>query len=206
MQDAIGILGGTFNPIHNGHLIMAQDALEQFGLSRILFIPCAGPPHKAPNDLAPAEARLAMVARAIEGDERFELSRLEIDRGGTSYAIDTVRALREQYPGHRICFVIGADTLPELHTWKDIEELLDLCEFVTLARPGFSERNLVEGLHLPESRANELLERVAVGHQVDISSSDIRRRVAQGQGIRYLVPRSVEMYIELSQLYGKEHR
>ncbi len=206
MQKAIGVLGGTFNPVHNGHLILAQDALEHFGLSRVLFIPCAGPPHKAPDNLASAEARLAMTARAIEGDERFELSRLEIDRGGTSYAIDTVRALCGLYPESRICFIIGADTLPELHTWKDIGELLDRCEFLTVARPGFAAEDLAARLKLPESRTEQLLKRIVVGHQVDISSSDIRRRVAQGRSIRYLVPRSVEMYIEMSALYRKEHR
>jgi len=206
LQDVIGILGGTFNPVHNGHLIMAQDALECFGLSRVLFIPCCAPPHKAADGLAPAEDRLAMVARAIEEDERFSASRMEMDRGGISYAIDTVGVLRDQYPDSRICFIIGADTLPELHTWKNIEKLLGLCEFVTLARPGVSAGDLADHLQLPGGAAKQLLKRVAVGHQVDISSSDIRRRVEDGRSIRYLVPRSVERYIQSSALYRKEHR
>ncbi len=205
LQESIGVLGGTFNPVHNGHLIVAQDAMESFNLSRVLFIPSAEPPHKSTSELAPPEARMAMISLAVEGDERFELNSMEIDRGGVSFAVDTVRELRRLYGNSRICFIIGEDTLPELHMWKDIDILLQLCEFVTLARPGFPITDQVGGqLDLPDPWPERLLSRKAVAHQIDISSSDIRRRVSEGRSIRYLVPDAVQMYIEANKLYRKE--
>ncbi|NQT91185.1 MAG: nicotinate (nicotinamide) nucleotide adenylyltransferase, partial [Lentisphaerae bacterium] len=132
----IGILGGTFNPVHMGHLLLAQAAAEACDLSTVLFIPCAMPPHKGHCSLASAEHRLAMLEAATEGNLRFEVCDLEVRRGGPSYTIDTIRQLRGVYPGSALHFIIGADTLTELHLWKDIRELLNLCRFVTLVRPG----------------------------------------------------------------------
>lgn len=200
----IGILGGTFNPIHLGHLIVAQMAMERFELGRVLFIPCASPPHKNGKGLADGNHRLAMVQGAIEGDLRFEASDVEIQRGGRSYTIDTVRALREKMPAAGLCFIIGADTLPELHLWREIGALLGLVRFVTLARPGTDLAALRAKpcrLRLPEPWPRRLLDDVAEGRQVDISSSDIRYRLAEGMSIRYLVPQAVEMYIVEHNLY-----
>jgi nicotinate-nucleotide adenylyltransferase len=135
-KNRIGILGGTFNPVHMGHLILAQDALEQFELSKVVFMPCACPPHKSVRDLIPAEHRAAMLEAAIEGDLRFQVSRDEIERDGISYTIDTARAMKLQYPESEIVFVIGSDSLMELHLWKEINALLEVCRFVTLTRPG----------------------------------------------------------------------
>lgn len=203
MKQAIGIIGGSFDPIHVGHLILAQDAAEAFALDRVLFVPCAQAPHKPAGPVAPAADRAAMIGLAVAGDPRFELCRLELDRGGVSYTYDTVSALRAAYPDAALRFVIGADTLTELHSWRRIGDLLELCEFVTIARPGFRLLDLKPGdLRLPGALAGELLRRVAVGHAVDVSSSDIRMRLARGVGVRYLVPDSVNTYISEHHLYG----
>jgi len=204
VKNGIGILGGTFNPVHIGHLIVAQSAVETFDLSKVVFIPCAQPPHKGSSGLAAARHRLAMIEAAIEGDLRFEVSDMEIKRGGVSYAIDTVRELRQVHPESNVYFIIGSDTLPELHLWKDAYDLLKLCAFVTFARPG---RNAgpprPEDLHLDPPWPAELLKCYSSFRLVDISSSDIRYRMAEGMSIRYLVPPAVEMYIAEHRLYVK---
>lgn len=200
----IGVLGGSFNPVHMGHLIVAQDALEQFELSQVVLMPCACPPHKSIRELLPAEHRVAMLEAAIEGDLRFLVSREEIDRGGVSYTIDTARSLKDQYPGCEIVFIIGSDSLLELHLWKDIGELLNLCGFVTLTRPGPEYDDVMKAdLKLPPMWGERLKAHVRVGHALCLSSTDIRYRVAEGMSIRYLVHPSVEMYIAEHSLYRR---
>jgi nicotinate-nucleotide adenylyltransferase len=202
LRSKVGILGGTFNPVHLGHLIVAQSALETFELSTMLLVPCAKPPHKAVPSLASAADRLAMVELAIEGDPRLAASDLEVRRGGVSYAVDTLTALRAADPDHDFFFVIGADTLTELHSWRRIDELLQLCEFVTFGRPGFDLSSLrPKDLCLPPPWPERLLARATSGIHIDISSSVIRHRVAEGMSIRYLVPPAVEMYIAEHGLY-----
>ncbi len=192
----IGILGGTFNPVHMGHLIAAQSAAESYDLSKVLFIPCSTPPHKGRSSLASTEHRLAMLGAAIEGNLRFEICDLEVRRGGPSYTIDTVRKLRCQHPHCPLHFIIGADTLVELHLWKDIDELLTLCRFVTLARPGTPVDQIQpRDLGLDPPWPERLLKDVCRGPAVSISSSDIRHRLAEGMSVRYLVPPEVEMYV-----------
>lgn len=198
----IGILGGTFNPIHLGHLLVAQAAFERLDLASVLFVPCANPPHKEASILAASEHRMAMVAAAIEGDPRFELCDEEIRRGGISYAIDTVRAIQAANADASLYFLVGADTLPELHLWRHIYSLLPLCSFVAFERPGGEGEALrQEDIQLDSPWPERLLRNVIVGHMVDISSSDIRHRVAEGLSIRYLVPPAVEMYIAEHHLY-----
>ena len=204
MQDAgkprrLGILGGSFNPVHLGHLIMAQDALELFELSNVMFIPCAHPPHKPRADLAPDAHRLAMLESAIEGDLSFEVSDLELRRGGVSYTVDTLRDLAAHHPGTELCFIIGTDSLAELHLWREVETLLTLCRVLTIARPGTDPA--AWGACLPAPWRERLTADVRVGHSLAVSSTDIRRRVAEGQSIRYLVPAGVEMYITEHSLY-----
>jgi nicotinate-nucleotide adenylyltransferase len=199
---AIGILGGTFNPVHTGHLILAQCALETLDLEKVLFVPCASPPHKDSSGLASARHRMAMLESAIEEDLRFELCDLEIKRGGRSYSIDTVKELRSIYSYRKLHFIVGTDTLPELHLWKDVYELLELCSFAGFARPGFEIDSLAEeDLHLDSPWPGRLLNSVVSGRLVDISSADIRYRVTEGMSIRYLVPSAVEMYIAEHGLY-----
>ena len=197
-----GILGGTFNPVHHGHLIMAQDALERFGLDRVLFIPCAQPPHKSAAKLAAAEHRLAMLRVAIGDDSHFEINTLELEREGPSFTIKTIKALRRAQPTASLYFIIGTDSLFELHQWYQINELLEYCEFVTMLRPGFPVEHLAEEqLNLPPPWPRRLLANLFPGHAADISSTDIRRRVAAGRCIRYLVPDAVARYIAAQGLY-----
>lgn len=203
-KNRIGILGGTFNPVHLGHLILAQDALEQFELSKVVFMPCACPPHKSTRELISAEHRAAMLEAAIEGDLRFQVSRDEIERDGISYTIDTARAMKLQHPESEIVFVIGSDSLKELHLWKDIDALLEVCRFVTLTRPGADYEALMQAdLRLSTEWSDRLREQVRVGHTLSISSTDIRYRVAEGMSIRYLVHPAVEMYIAEHSLYRR---
>lgn len=201
-RERLGILGGSFNPVHLGHLIVAQDALEKFELSRVLFMPCNRPPHKAAARLADSVHRLAMLAAALEEAPAFEVCDVEIERGGVSYTVDALRALRARYPAADLQFIIGSDTLRELYTWKDIYAVLELCTFVTLCRPGVDPAALTAaGLQLLPPWPERLLSNVATGRMVGISSSDIRHRVAEGLSIRYLVPPPVERYITERQLY-----
>lgn len=202
MKLRIGIFGGTFNPVHLGHLLLAQDALEALDLSRILFVPCDLPPHKDTGHLVSAAHRAAMLERAIEDNPDFEICDLEIRRGGTNYSIDTVRHLRKIYPQHELFFIIGSDSLMELHQWKEIDELLRLCQFVTFIRPGFDmEKAGRQNPKLNSALSQSLLKNVIAVHQIDISASDIRHRIAEGMSIRYLVPNAVEIYIAEHNLY-----
>jgi nicotinate-nucleotide adenylyltransferase len=198
----IGILGGTFNPIHVGHLIMAQSALEAHDLTSVMFIPCATPPHKNAAALLSGRHRLAMVERAIEWNPFYEVSDMELRRPGISYAVDTVAALGREHPDASLYFIIGTDTLRELHKWRNIYDLLALCRFISIGRPGSDLDRLKEGdLGLDPPWPERLLKDVLAGRRLDISSSDIRYRIAEGLSIRYLVPPEVEMYITEHNLY-----
>ena len=194
MLKRIGILGGTFNPVHKGHLRLAQDALKRFELDRVFVIPCAMPPHKRPDRLAPAKHRLAMLKAAVMGDRRLTVSEIEIKRGGLSYSIDTVRRLKKLHPKAEVYFIIGGDSINELNSWKQIGELRKLCTFVATGRPGFRVRG-------PSTVT------MFKGRPVDVSSSEIRERVAEGKSIRRLVPAPVGRYIAERCLYqAKESR
>ena len=198
----LGVLGGTFNPVHVGHLILAQDACERLALDRVLWVPCAQPPHKQAPQLAGAEHRLAMLRLAVQGDPRFEVSTLELERGAPSYAVDTVRQLRAAHPGSRLYFLIGADSLLELHLWHAVAELLELCEFATMVRPGAPlGTDPAADLKLPAPWPARLLGNLFTGHTVEVSSTELRRRLAEGRSIRYLVPEAVERYILEHGLY-----
>lgn len=198
----LGVYGGTFSPVHLGHLIMAQDAMEQFELDEVLWVPCHIPSHKSTDSLPAVEHRVAMLDLALENDLRMRWSDMEILRGGTSYTIDSIRTLREEQPEDDLFFIIGSDSVFDLHVWKDIEELAKLCTFVTVARPGFDvERITAEETKLSPPVVMNLRAHVTVGHAVDISSSDIRARVAESLSIQYLVPDPVRMYIHEHHLY-----
>jgi nicotinate-nucleotide adenylyltransferase len=199
-QRKIGILGGTFDPVHVGHLIVAQTTREIFELNCVMFIPCATPPHKCAKDLCNANHRLAMIQMATEWNTEFEVSDIEIQRSGKSYAIDTVKILNSEHPDAEIYFIIGSDTLKQLHTWRNIYDLLPLCRFITFARTGHDDMS-PEGLNLDDPWPRRLLDDVIVGRHMDISSTEIRYRIAEGLSIKYLVPPEVEMYIAEHNLY-----
>jgi nicotinate-nucleotide adenylyltransferase len=196
----VGILGGTFNPVHIGHLLIAQDALEQAGLDVVKFIPCARPPHKRAGRLAPAQDRLEMLRLAVAGDARFEVDDIETRRGGVSYSVETLEELTRRAPGDVFYFIIGSDSLAELHRWRDIRAVARLCRFVVLTRPGGTRA-------APTQSAARRLRPLGVrmlaarGHLCDVSSRELRKRIASGRPIRYFVPDAVAGYIEGQQLY-----
>jgi len=188
----IGLLGGTFNPIHIGHLLIAQDAMEALGLDCVKFIPAALPPHKRLDRNISGTERLRMVRLAIRGCERFEADDIEVRRGGPSFSVETVAALRQRQPDADFYFIIGGDSLGELPSWFEIKRLARLCRFAVVARPGFAPR-MPGGLGL---RC-----RLIEGHACDVASRDIRQRLADGRSIRWLVPDAVVRYIARRKLY-----
>jgi nicotinate-nucleotide adenylyltransferase len=201
MKSKIGILGGSFDPIHNGHIAAAQTALEAFALDEILVCPCNMPSHKPELQASPLD-RAAMVEAAIESLTSFSMSDADIRRGGRTYSIDTVRDIMRERPGSELHFIIGSDTLADLHRWRDIMRLLGLCSFDIIARPGFDPGTITEtSLRLPDPWPSLLLANTATGRLVDVSSSKIRKRVKNGESIKSMVPEPVESYIALHGLY-----
>ncbi len=199
----IGILGGTFNPIHLGHLLAGRAAAEAFGLDSVLLAPCNVSPFKVGSPvLASGADRLEMVRLSVAGDPLFEPCAVDLERGGTSYAVDTVRTLRERSPGDQFAFIIGMDALRGLCHWHNVDELLELCEVVTVERPGLDVRVTADALGFPPATCGKLLAKVTRGPLFDVSSSEIRRRIAEGKTIRYLVCPEVEAYIRTHGLYG----
>ena len=187
----LGVFGGTFDPPHVGHLIAAQDALLTLDLDRVLFVPARTPPHKQHKSVTPAPIRLRMIAAATDGDERFEVSDVELRRAGPSYTADTLRELKAEYPQSELFLLLGVDQVREFSTWREPSEVARLARVVMMARSGIEEP--------PESGI--VRDTVAVT-RVDISSTLIRQRVAAGQPIRYMVPAAVEEIIAAQRLYS----
>lgn len=199
----IGILGGSFNPIHRGHLFIGRAAAGAFGLDRVLLLPCSVSPFKVgATGLVSDGDRLAMVRLSVADDPLFEPCTLDLERGGISYAVDTVKALRQLYPDDRFSFIIGGDSLRELSHWYKIDEMLTLCEVITVERPGAEVPVQAGDLGFPEAVRERLLSHVIRPRLCDVSSTEIRRRIAEGRSIRYLVPRAVEAYIRDCGLYA----
>jgi nicotinate-nucleotide adenylyltransferase len=189
----LGVFGGTFDPPHLGHLVAASDACQALGIGRMLWVPSAVPPHKRDTVHASAAHRLAMVRAAVAGDPRFQVDDLELRREGPSDTVDTLRALREREPGAELCFVTGADNLAEIPGWREPEEILRLARLAVVTRRG-------DG-HAPAAAAGMAPADVVAVTRVDVSATEIRRRVAAGETIRYLVPDAVRAYIEREGLY-----
>jgi nicotinate-nucleotide adenylyltransferase len=186
----IGILGGTFDPPHLGHLVMASDACEALGLERVLWIPSAEHPFKRGQVRTPAETRLAMVRAAVRDDPRFEACDLELRRSGPSYTVDTLRELTARHPGAELYLLVGADVVREMPEWREPHEVVRLARVAAVTRAG---EGVPEGLPIPALP-------VAVT-RIDVSATEIRRRVAAGQTIRYLVPEAVRALVEGEGLY-----
>jgi nicotinate-nucleotide adenylyltransferase len=200
----IGIFGGTFNPIHHGHLLVAQAVLESFDLDQMLLVPCQVSPFKLGQEQSyavEAHHRLEMVRLSLAGDERMQVCDIELRRPGVSYTIDTVRYLKEQDPEARFFLVVGMDTLLDLHRFREAEALVELCDVITVQRPGCHECPAPAVLHFPEAVTSRLIKNIIRGRWCDISSTEIRQRVAEGRSIRYWVPLAVEEYIQKNRLY-----
>lgn len=200
----VGLLGGSFDPIHFGHLISARSCAEQLGLDRIVLIPSAVPPHKRGVAMTEGVHRLEMARRAVEGDELFEITDVEFQRSGPSYTIDTVAEIRRRGIGGpgELCWLIGADSLPELHTWHRPAELVQQVRIVTVVRPGWSPPLKADlAKWAGEESATALLRDCVTTPAIEISATDIRDRVRSGRSIRYLVPESVWSYIDATGLY-----
>ena len=193
----IGVLGGTFDPIHQGHLLLAESVRDSIGLDEVLFIPTAVPPHKSRQEITPIHHRYEMVRLALENLEGFQLLDLEAKNSKTSYSIDTLNYLAERYPPQtQIRFILGADQLDELETWKDYQQLLENYGLYVVDRVGSGQEQLLE-------RYKGWIQVVPMP-RIDISSTLVRRRVAKGQSIRFWVPEPVRRYILQEGLYRKE--
>ncbi|UCE17645.1 MAG: nicotinate-nucleotide adenylyltransferase [Gemmatimonadota bacterium] len=194
----IGIFGGTFNPPHLGHLIVAEEVRQQCSLHKIVFMPSARPPHKVHSPLIDSQHRFIMTQLAVRDNPNFEISDMEMKRHGKSYTIDTLKEFRNTYGSHAdIFFIMGGDSIFEIDTWKKPEELLGLCHVIVTTRPGFD-------LTRVNDRFGDRIIFVDVLN-IDISSTDIRRRVREGRSILYLVPKGVEEYIRDEKLYLTEN-
>lgn len=196
----LGIMGGTFNPIHIGHLVCAEEAVSQYGLDRIIFMPTGLPPHKEVAGGTGSEDRYLMTVIAVASNPRFQVSRIEIDKQKLCYTVDTIRQLKQEIPDADLFFITGADAVLEILDWKDPEELLEMATLIAATRPGY-----------PLDRLSDITERFTRGDRVKVmeipaigvSSSLIRQRVSQGSSIRYLVPAGVEQYIAKEGLYSQ---
>jgi nicotinate-nucleotide adenylyltransferase len=199
----IGILGGTFNPIHIAHLIIAEAARESYHLHKVLFIPSANPPHKEDEEIIAASHRYRLVSLAIADNPFFELSDIEMKREGRSYSVETLHDLRDHDTEPTdYFFIIGADSVPELCTWRNIEELATLCTFLVAPRPGWDVEHLaLMNLGLPDWLKHQLLANVVPVPPIGISSTEIRDRIQKGLSIRYLVPGAAEEYIAQHNLF-----
>lgn len=196
----LGILGGTFDPVHYGHLTAAECARCEFDLDKVIFMLSAQPPHKKMQKISGSAERLAMLKNAVDDNPAFEISTLEMERVGYSYTVDTIQYYLQAYPGVNIYFILGFDALLLINTWKDVNRLVGLCQFIAMTRPGFElDRGnrafedipdiLWDNLHILEMPGNL------------VSSSEIRNRVETGKTIKYLVPPAVEQYIYKKGLY-----
>lgn len=199
-----GVMGGTFDPIHYGHLVTAEAARHEFGLDRVVFLPSGTPPHKPPEAVTDAEHRYMMTVLATLSNPYFDVSRVDIDREGISYTVDSLRILREQYGGDsELYFITGADAILEIVSWKEPDKLLELAHFIGATRPGFCLEQVPKSTQEWLSRHPDRVHLIKVP-ALAISSTDIRERVRTGNSIRYLVPEPVEHYIRRHNLYAQK--
>lgn len=204
LKKSLGILGGTFDPVHYGHLLAGEWAREVYCLDELVIMPAARPPHKDLAGVLDSQHRHRMVELAVSDNPGFSVSTLELERAGFSYTVDTVGYYLQEYPGIELYFIIGVDALQLIYTWKDVERLVELCQFIVVTRPGYElDRNDPALASLPDALWDRLTLLSIPG--LEISSSDIRKRVLNGCSIRYLLPAAVEEYIRDNHLYKKPH-
>lgn len=196
----IGLMGGTFDPIHNGHLLLAENSRKTFNLDKIIFMPAGIPPHKKDKHLSSNTHRYNMTLLAINSNRHFFLSDMELKKEGISFTIDTIKYLKSLYIDTEIYFILGSDSLFQIDTWKDYQELLTLCHFIVAPRPNCHNEKLENTVNTLNSLYNSSIH-IVEGPVLDISSSEIRDRVRKGLSISYLVPKPVEEYIYKHGLY-----
>ena len=198
----LGIFGGSFDPIHYGHLILAEHCREQAELDEVWFVPSATAPHKQDGAQLSKRQRMELVELAIRGHPAFRVSNMELERGGISYTVDTLNQIREERPEDELFFLMGADSLGHFASWKEPTQICELALPLVVNRPGADDVDL-EKLRpfVGDSRMEALAAVQIQSPLIEISSSEIRRRVGAGESIRYLLPRSVEKYIEAQKLY-----
>jgi nicotinate-nucleotide adenylyltransferase len=200
LKKKIGIMGGTFDPIHNGHLILAEYSRIAFDLEKVIFIPTGRPPHKVEKQISSINYRYDMTLLAISTNPYFYLSPMEIQRQGTTYTIDTIMDLQKQHEDVEFYFILGADSFNQIHKWKDSDKLLSLCKFIVAKRPDADNQKLgekIEKLNQSYKGSFYILE----APLIDISSTKVRNRIKTKSSIKYLVPETVELYIEKNKLY-----
>jgi nicotinate-nucleotide adenylyltransferase len=198
----IGIFGGTFDPIHYGHLILAEQCCEQGRLDEVWFVPAPRPPHKGEHQMTRFEQRVEMLALAIAGHAAFRIDELEKERTGPSYTAETLAELHHRHPGHEFFLLVGSDTLADLPHWREPQRVVQLASLLVTRRPNHEVMPVEElraRLQLPESMPLRL--EVVDTPLIDIASRDLRRRAAAGRSLRYFLPRAVEIYIQDKKLY-----
>jgi nicotinate-nucleotide adenylyltransferase len=204
MQDGfnrIGISGGTFDPIHNGHLIIAAKVKKQFNLDKVIFVPTGFPPHKKETKVTDAQHRYNMLCSAVSSISGFEVSKIEIEREGLTYTIDTLTDLKKIYGlKSKFFFITGSDVIHDLLTWREFEKVFTMCEFVTALRPGFLKAELIRDIDNLRKHYSAKISMIEIP-QIDISSTMIRDKVKLNQSINNLVPKGVEEYIRINNLY-----
>lgn len=215
-KERIGILGGTFNPIHTGHLKVAEEVQKRFRLNKILFIPSYIPPHKESTDIVSPPHRLRMVKLAISPYSQFASSSVEIEAKGRSYSIDTLKKMKENFPKAIIFFILGIDAFLEIDTWREYEKVLEQCYFIIVSRPGYRIEEAsdtlpdeyMEGI-VKIRDAEEIKEDLLLSYKIflfpmeslDISSTEIRKKIREDRSIEGLVPKTVKEYIQKNKLY-----
>ena len=196
MGRRLGVMGGTFDPVHHGHLLTAEEAAVQFSLDQVVFVPTGQPWMKEGRDVSAAEHRYLMTVIATASNPWFSVSRVEIDRAGPTYTVDTLRSLQEEHADAELFFVTGADAMLEIFHWKDPEGILSVAHFIAATRPGYDLAHFEA--EAPTAHANVSVMNIPA---LAISSTDIRQRVHEGRPIRYLVPEGVKSYVEKAGLY-----
>lgn len=201
----VGIFGGTFDPVHFGHLLLAECCREQARLDQVWFLPAAVPPHKLHAEITDAVHRVEMLLLAIAGNEAFHVCQHEIQRGGVNYTVDTLAALHEAHPEHTLFFLMGGDSLADLPTWREPARICELATPIVVERPGMTALDFAPlASVLSEATIAAIQRHIVHMPRIDLSAHELRAQVAAGKSIRYRTPRAVEMYIATHHLYHKD--
>ncbi|WP_425446598.1 nicotinate-nucleotide adenylyltransferase [Dethiothermospora halolimnae] len=201
-----GIMGGTFDPIHIGHLVIAEQVRDRFNLDKVIFIPSGNPPHKSRKKVTEARHRFQMTLLATISNPYFEVSSIEVDREGLTYTVDTIKKLKEEYNNEaEFYFITGADAILDLATWKSTDELLELCKFVAATRPGFKLSKMEKEIADLEKKYSKKIYTILVP-ALKVSSTDIRHRLNENKSVKYLLEEPVESYIIKNKLYNNSNK